>query len=127
MSLPVILLVDDEDELRDLWHMSISTEVEAQFILAANGEQAIEILKLNHVDVIVSDYRMPHKNGGELFVFNVKTKNLPFILVSGGNIADYPEFTDFLKVNSANAYFAKPLDIDQMIDKVKMALKKGSQ
>lgn len=127
MALPVILLVDDEDELRDLWHMSLSTEFEAQFILAANGEQAIEILKINQVDVIVSDYRMPHKNGGELFHFNAKTKNLPFILVSGGNVEDYPEFANFLTANSANAYFAKPVNIDLMIEKVKMALKKGSQ
>lgn len=122
MSLPTILLVDDEEDLRELWHMTLSDAISANYILAANGEQAIEIMKINQVDLIISDYRMPHKNGGELYLFNVKTKNLPFILVSGGNIEDYPEFKNFTTTNTLNAYFAKPVRLDELLLKVKLAL-----
>lgn len=115
----VILIVDDEPDLRDFWQMTIEGDVEAQFLLAANGAEAIRILSESNVDIIVSDYNMPHKNGGELFLYNKDSKNLPFILISGGFIEDYPEFKYFKEANSGNRYFLKPVDCNELVGQIK--------
>lgn len=124
MATPTILIADDEDDLRDLWHMFLVNEIEANYIFAAHGEQAIEILKTNHIDVIICDYRMPHRNGGDVFIFNVKDKNVPFILVSGGYIDDYPEFKLFTEVNPCNRFMSKPVLQSDLVTTVKLALEK---
>src|SRR3990167_2326970 len=123
MSLvPTILIVDDEADLRDIYHMFVVNDVDAHFIFASNGAQAIESLKENHVDLIISDYHMPHQNGGEVFLFNSQYKNIPFILVSSGDIKDYPEFKSFFNHNTHNSFLKKTFTAPQLVEKVKLAL-----
>src|SRR4051794_22683902 len=57
-----ILVVDDEDELRDLLGY-ILTSKGYQVMLARGGNDALKQLKVADVDVIVSDIRMPDGDG----------------------------------------------------------------
>lgn len=78
-----LLIVDDEIELTQ--NMKILLEDEAQEIfLAHNGQEALEILKANKIDCIVSDIRMPVMDGLTMFEM-AKEQGIdsPFIFYTG--------------------------------------------
>lgn len=60
-----ILIVDDEDMMRCLLEKILSRE-SYNIIKAENGKKALEKLKNEKVDIIVSDIKMPEMNGFEL-------------------------------------------------------------
>jgi response regulator RpfG family c-di-GMP phosphodiesterase len=59
-----LLFVDDEESI--LTTMRIMFRRQYDVLLASNGEQALELLRQNDVDVIVSDQRMPGMLGVEV-------------------------------------------------------------
>jgi two-component system response regulator YesN len=105
-----VLIVDDEgwvvESLKDLveWER-YGFEVVGQ---AANGGEALEVIRQLHPDVVFTDIRMPEINGLELIR---RVKSLPdpihFVVVSG-----YAEFAYAQKALSygAVAYCLKPFD-----------------
>ena len=61
----VILVVDDEQDLADLY-CDILTEGGYKVLSASDGNQALSILEKNRVDMLISDVIMPEMNGAEL-------------------------------------------------------------
>jgi DNA-binding NtrC family response regulator len=65
MPRPTVLIVDDEENARvGLGHSLRGQGYQLQF--ADGGEAALEVLKANRVDVVISDQRMPGMTGLEL-------------------------------------------------------------
>ena len=64
-STPNILLVDDN---RDglLVRRSLLEEIGCCVSIALNGEEGLKLFQAGKFDVVVTDYRMPRMNGGEL-------------------------------------------------------------
>jgi CheY-like chemotaxis protein len=64
-STPNILLVDDN---RDglLVRRSLLEEIGCCVSIALNGEEGLKLFQSGKFDVVVTDYRMPRMNGGEL-------------------------------------------------------------
>lgn len=63
-SLKCILIADDEEDLT--WSISKSIEKNDKFFqvfCVSNGDQALEVLSSRHVDLVISDLRMPGRNG----------------------------------------------------------------
>ncbi|MBY0414084.1 MAG: response regulator [Bdellovibrionales bacterium] len=115
-----ILIAEDEEMLLDLFEMLISGEIDCDIITASNGEVAMEILNKDHnFQLIISDYKMPKMNGGELFHFNLKNFNIPFFLFSGGELEDYPELNQFKASNPKNRFFNKPFSEKTLISEIK--------
>ena len=118
-----ILIAEDEEILRDVVEMILESEIEAIFLKAQNGAIAEDFLiNDDEIDFIISDYTMPVKNGGQLFLYNKENKNLPFILASGGTIQDYPEFSNFKNINPLNVFIEKPFDEKILINSVKKVI-----
>src|SRR3954471_6263431 len=64
--LPAVLFVDDEPGLRTL-ALEILQETGFEAITACDGVEALEQLSANpHIDVLISDIRMPRMGGEEL-------------------------------------------------------------
>jgi DNA-binding response OmpR family regulator len=64
-----VLIVDDEETLT--WGMAKSLSKDKdkfEVIIANNGSEAINLLKKNEVDLVISDIRMPDINGLDLLV-----------------------------------------------------------
>lgn len=121
-----ILIVDDEELLRDLVETILESEIEANFFKAENGLEAQKVIENNtEIDLIISDYTMPIQNGGDLYLFNCELHNIPFILTSGGEISDYPQFRNFKGKNSLNYFLEKPYDLDHMLEIVKNIINKS--
>lgn len=79
-----ILLVEDDDLVRDML-IQVLERASHQVIGAANGEEAMECLKKDKPDIMVTDIIMPKKSGITL-ISEVKNRhpNLEIIAISGG-------------------------------------------
>jgi DNA-binding response OmpR family regulator len=83
-----------------------------------NGEEALNYLKKNIPDVIISDLMMPIMDGEELFFKirkNSKFKTIPFILITA-NINEEIKYR--LLENGVNDYILKPFKVKELIYKV---------
>ena len=78
-----ILVVDDEQGIRDLMRDALSLEGH-QVICAQNGTEAIELLSSNKVDVVFLDIRMP-KGDGLTALREIRRLNpaLPVVMITG--------------------------------------------
>lgn len=57
------LIVDDNDALRDMLHDLFRDD--ADILTAKNGQEALELVKRNRFDIIITDYNMPLMSGIE--------------------------------------------------------------
>jgi CheY-like chemotaxis protein len=104
---PVILIVDDEPDLREAIAFDFQRN-NFRVLTAGGGKEAFGLIESNQVDIVLSDMRMPNGDGLELLE-RVKARN-PFqpvvILITG--FADISLEEAFAK--GADAVFSKPFD-----------------
>lgn len=78
-----LLLVEDNEELLYLMERILSRRYHV--MMAKNGVEALELMKDNEVDIIVSDVMMPEMDGLELcrtIKGNLETSHIPIILLT---------------------------------------------
>ncbi|MCO4754533.1 MAG: response regulator [Bacteriovoracaceae bacterium] len=110
-----ILIVDDETSIADLMKEAFEFD---DFKAASrySGNQAIEFLKDNPVDLVISDVRMPDGDGLALLEFVNQMENAPKLVF----ITGHSEYTaQSLKEKGAMEVFYKPLMVDQFISNIK--------
>lgn len=124
MSVLKVLIAEDEELLRDLYEIILASEFECEFIKVPSGEEAVEVLKQHQdINLIISDYGMAHGCGGIVYDYNKSHKNIPFFLISAGDLRDYSEFVNFTKDNSLNAFLNKPFSEVILIAEVRKVFK----
>lgn len=108
----VLLIVEDNDELRNFVANELCTEY--SIVQAANGIEALKCLEKYQVNVIVSDIMMPEMDGIE-FLKAVRTNtaysHLPFIMLSAKT--DVATKVEGLNLG-ADAYIEKPFAVEQL-------------
>ena len=68
-NLKKVLIVDDEETLTWSMARSLSKDKDKyEVIIANNGKEALNLLKKNKIDLVISDIRMPDINGLDLLV-----------------------------------------------------------
>ena len=117
---PAILLVDDEQSICSALNRTFRKN-NFRVFEANSGEQALELLANNDIDVIVSDQRMPKMTGTELFsvVKNLYPKVGRIILSGHSDMQDLQE-----AINEAEVYrfLPKPWNEEQLLETVKNAI-----
>ena len=98
-----LLIVDDEEELRDIL-AEILKNYAGNILTAANGKEALQIFREVPIDAVVSDIDMPIMNGLSLLrEIRAMGYNTPFVVVTGfaekNNIIDSLRYgaTDFIE------------------------------
>lgn len=72
----VVLYVDDEVSNLRIFKDTFRRDFDV--LLAGGGKEALEILQNNHVDVVITDQRMPEMTGVELLaIVNTRFPNIP--------------------------------------------------
>ncbi|MBI2520805.1 MAG: response regulator [Bdellovibrio sp.] len=100
-----LLLIDDDAEIRDLYgpflrkrlfDQSLPRRQGDSLTICEDGTQALEVLQENYAfDIIICDYCMPVKNGGDVWNFVRKSyPNVPFILFTSEEFQELPEFDE---------------------------------
>jgi len=111
MSLPKILIVDDELNLRKLLSVVLMKENYHVF-LAEDGEQALSIINQQPLDLVLMDIRMPKINGLlALKQIKVINEQLPVILMTA--YAGVETAVEALKLGAFD-YIIKPFDLNDV-------------
>lgn len=120
-----LLIVDDEEIITYSLSMHLSLSTELNIITSNNPISALEIVKENDIDLIISDYLMPEMNGIDFLIEVKKIKNdTTMILLTG-----YADKENVIKaVNEVGVYYyiEKPWDNDNLIKIVYNGLEKAS-
>jgi two-component system, chemotaxis family, chemotaxis protein CheY len=114
------LIVDDSDTIIRIIKKVIETRLGSNKIYEAhNGEEAINILKSNQIDMIVSDWEMPKCSGDE-FLYEVRNnkewEKIPFIMMSSHSGKDFIASAIQL---GADYYLIKPFSSDELEETIR--------
>ncbi len=106
-----ILIADDEKNIRDGLRKSLEYDG-YEVDVAEDGEVAINKVYAGGVDLVVSDLRMPKKDGGQMLLDILEfDANIPVIILTGhGNIETAVE----LMRKGAYDFLTKPLNLDKL-------------
>jgi len=115
---PRLLIVDDDPGQRSLLDSFLRSQG-FRTILAENGEQALEKLREQQVEMMISDVRMPGMSGLET-LRRARQENavIPVLLVTA--YADIREAVGAMRDGAVN-YMAKPIDLDELLRIVQQA------
>jgi len=123
MSLPLILVAEDERDIRDL--ITFTLEIGGfRVVGAANGEEALRKATELKPDLILMDVRMPKMTGYEAcqaLKNQLQTKNIPVIFLSAKG--QEAEISEGLKMGAVD-YFLKPFAPDELSQRVNDILTK---
>lgn len=112
-----VLLVDDMEISRrqvrrlDLWNGATNFSIAAE---AQNGQEALNLLKQEHFDLLITDIKMPKIDGIELLRETAENGLCPCVVL----LSDYEDFS-FAKqgiLHGAFDYLGKPPEHDAMLD-----------
>ncbi len=112
-----ILVVDDEENIRELYREEL-TEEGYEVFLAADGEQAVKMADEIKPDLVTLDVRMPGMDGIEVLrALKEKRRDLPMIMCTA-----YPEYKHNFGVWASEAYVVKSTDLKELKDTIKKVL-----
>ncbi len=119
MSGEKILVVDDEEMIRDLCDHILAAEG-YQVTTAPNGTAALEELNLNDIDMLVTDIKMPGMDGLELFE-RVKELNqdIVTIFITGHGTLDTAIES---LMRGVDGFVLKPFTQEELIGAVERAI-----
>lgn len=121
MSVPTVLLVDDQRDIVRLLHSSLQTlGHEMDIIDAPSGEEALLEASRRKIDLLVSDYLLPGISGVELMrKIQARSPELKVIFISG--MTDRKVRKEMLNAG-ALAVFDKPIPLADFMDAVERSL-----
>ncbi len=123
-NLPLVLVVDDEQQIRDMVADILGTDCDV--VSAADGQEALELLGREKIDIVITDINMPRMDGTELLrrmKQDELTRFIPVVI-----LAMRTDVTD--EINSYNlgsdAFIPKPFLPAQLTAVVNGILRKRS-
>lgn len=117
-----ILVVDDDRHTRMLLEAILKSENYTVYT-ASNGEEALDVMDCNHIDLVVLDIMMPKMDGYEFTkILRENNNNLPILMVSAKQLpADKRK--GFLV--GTDDYITKPIDEEEMLLRIKALLRRA--
>ena len=115
-ELPLLLIVEDNDEIRSF--IKISLQKEYQILEAKNGKTGLELAIAKIPDMILSDIRMPIKNGIELcdaIKNDERTSHIPIILLTA-SVGEEFELKGLS--TGADNYITKPFKVNVLRQRI---------
>lgn len=121
-----ILLVEDEDFIRELYVRQLSKEG-FQVKSAVDGQSGLNMLKAETFDLLLLDIMLPGMNGLQLLrEFKTQNPNSPMITILLTNLGQEAVIKEGFELG-AQAYLIKAsYTPDQVVNEVKNALSKSS-
>ncbi|MCL2777798.1 MAG: sigma-54 dependent transcriptional regulator [Polyangiaceae bacterium] len=115
-----VLIVDDEPNLRKILAAQLSRDG-YDVLLAEDGEQGLALLREHHIDLVVTDLKMPKVDGITLLREALReAPELPVVMITAHGTVDTA--VEALK-SGAFDYLTKPFDKDEVRQVVAKALK----
>ena len=116
-----ILVVDDEKELRDLLEINLKNEGYNVF-KASSGEEALEILDREEINLIVLDVMMPAMDGLEVCKRVREKYNIPILMLSA-KVEDMDKIQGIM--TGADDYVCKPFNHLELTVRIRALLRRA--
>lgn len=117
-----ILVAEDDEELRKLFCTVLKNNSYTPFE-ASNGEEALEIIDREYIDLIISDIMMPKMDGYELTKqLRDAGNDIPVLMVTAKDGFFYKRegFS-----SGTDDYMVKPVDVNELIWRVQALLRRS--
>ena len=111
-----VLITDDEIQIRKGLRLKVDWEEEGFQLVeeASNGKEALEILRTNDIDVVITDMRMPIMDGVELAKrCHQEFPHVKVIVLSG--YSDFEYVRNSLQ-QGVKDYLLKPVAPDELVE-----------
>lgn len=122
-----VLIADDEQKVCELIQYLVPWE-ELNLQVAAvvsNGLEAIEVLKTEDIDIVITDARMPECDGIELVKWcHQQKRNLKYVVISGYR---HFEYAHGALQYGVDYYLLKPINQNELIHSLKEIVEKLDQ
>ena len=117
-----ILVADDEKHTRMLLRAVLESE-NYTVSTAENGEQALELLDREHIDLVILDVMMPEMDGYEFTrIVRQTDSTLPILMVTAKHLPE-DEKKGFLV--GTDDYITKPIDEEKLLLRIKALLRRA--
>ncbi len=110
MADPVILVIDDEKNIREALRQALKMEGYT-VITAENGEEGLEKLKSLSPDAVILDLKMPKLSGMD-FLRQMPSRTTPVIVLTGHGGLD--EAIETMRLGAYD-FMVKPPDLDKLV------------
>jgi DNA-binding NtrC family response regulator len=116
-----ILIADDEDIIRETI-ADVLAKAGALSVMARDGDEAIAMIRSQHFDLVLSDIKMPHRDGYEVYAAARQSNDsCPVILITGFGYDPNHAIVRASKEGLAGVLF-KPFKVEQLLEEVRHAL-----
>ena len=118
----VLLLVDDEPDIS----RSLTRELRKEgyrILIAESGQQGLEILANNEVQVILSDQRMPQMTGSE-FLARVRERYPDTVRMVLSGYADFESVQEAINDGAIYKFISKPWNNEILVSEIREAFHK---
>jgi len=118
-----ILIIEDESVIRNvIKNILLDEDKSYEVEVAEDGEEGLNKIKSTDFDLIISDIKMPKKDGVQVLVEGLEfNPDLSFLMISGHG--DIETAVDCIK-KGAFDYISKPPDLNRFLSTVRNALDK---
>ncbi len=123
MALSRILVVDDEESIREFFEIMLKREG-YEVITASNGREGLEALKNHQVELVISDIQMPEVSGME-FLAKAKEIDPEMVMIMITAFGSTETAVEAMKLGAYD-YVQKPFKIDEVKIIIRQALERRS-
>jgi two-component system cell cycle response regulator len=114
-----ILIVDDDENILDPMH-EFMTKVGFNAFAAASAEEAIEVLKANTIEVVITDIKLPGQDGLELTDLIKANYDIDVIVMTG--YRDNYSYEEAINKGASDFIF-KPVRLEEVLLRLKRVLR----
>lgn len=120
--MPTILIADDDPTLRAVAREMLAT-TPCRILEAADGDEALKIIRSTEVDLVVLDMLMPNKDGLETLMA-LREENRPALVlaISSGRQMESGSLLRIAAAFGATETLAKPLRLDTFVPTIERIL-----
>ena len=122
-----ILLVDDEEDIREVVGITIESQGH-DVITAADGQEAIKMVKKHEPDLIVLDLMMPKMNGLEVVEILKNTdayNHIPIVMLTAASQFAKQKDEEYRKKVGVEDYISKPFEPLDLVRRIEKILKEN--
>ena len=117
-----ILVADDQPNIRRLYEYTLEKNGYRPFV-AADGEEVLDVLERQHIDLVILDVMMPKLDGyGCLKVMRESGINVPVLIITARDSAEDLRKSFML---GSDDYMTKPVDETEMLLRIKAILRRS--
>ncbi len=125
--MPVILLVEDDMELRAMLKAALIRK-DFTVVEAGNGKEALVKFKPGVTDLVVTDLIMPDEDGLKVIMeIREKKPGIKVIAISGGGKAGPGSYLNLASALGADKVFYKPFAVADLIREIENLLSGAEQ